>query len=146
MARFRKPDSDIETVSHVVSQNESSRGNTNRAEPTTGKLRLTISAANTTQHDRINMWLLKSLEASSKKKKLHRSFLPKTTILDEEQWARMVLKYWLLDEAATGPGDQCFSSNGAVDSDGMYHSQWVLFEDLADSGLSDFDEREDTRN
>ena len=89
------------------------------------------------------MWLLKNLEASNKEKKLHRSFLPQDVIWDDEQWGRLVLKYWLLDEAATGREDRCFSSNGAVDSDGMCHYERVLFENLTSSGLNDFDGFED---
>lgn len=31
----------------------------------------------------------------------------------------MILKYWPLDEAATGADDRITSTNGAVDSEGM---------------------------
>jgi hypothetical protein len=145
ISRCRQSGSDLGPMSYAIPPKEriQSQGGTNAAVPEKGKLRLNSSTTNATQNDRINMWLLNNLEASSKEKKLHRSFLPKATALDEEQWARMVLKYWLLDEAATNPEVQRSSSNGAVDSDGRCHSERVQFETRARSGLNDFDELED---
>ena len=52
--------------------------------------------------NRINRWLLHSLRSDDKLARLHRSFLP-DSILANESWARLVLKYWTLDEAAIGP-------------------------------------------
>ncbi|KAE9366214.1 hypothetical protein N431DRAFT_430365 [Stipitochalara longipes BDJ] len=74
------------------------------------------------QQDRINMWLLNNLEASSEEKAHHRSFLTSEQDLDEEQWARLVLKYWWLDDAAVVREDESLSTNGAVDSGGNCHS------------------------
>jgi len=76
-----------------------------------------------TKHDSINMWLLSNLQASSEEKKRRRAFLANSEELNEEQWARLVLKYWLLDEAATCLEDRSESTNGAVNSAGLCHSQ-----------------------
>ena len=139
ISKCRKPGTDLGTNS----PKETNQGGANMHLGADSKFRLETSILNATQHDRINMWLLNNLEASNKEKRLHRSFLPQGVIWDEEEWARLVLKYWLLDEAATGREDRCFSSNGAVDSDGMCHSERVLFENLTSSGLNHFDEFED---
>lgn len=79
--------------------------------------------------DRINLWLLHNLSTSPEQQQLHRSFLPTSPAkhLTEEQWARQVLKYWLLDDAATGATKHGVeSTNGAVDSAGQCHSARVL--------------------
>ena len=55
----------------------------------------------TTSRDRINNWLLHSLRADDKLAQLHRSILGEPHI-GEQAWARLLLKYWTLDEAATG--------------------------------------------
>jgi hypothetical protein len=83
-----------------------------------------------TKHDSINMWLLSNLQFSSEEKKRHRAFLANSEELNEEQWARLVLKYWLLDEAATCLEDRPESTNGAVNSAGLCHSARVHFDDL----------------
>ncbi|KAF8847407.1 hypothetical protein BDZ45DRAFT_699232 [Acephala macrosclerotiorum] len=127
MARCREPGSDLRAMNHAVPQQEKGQGDTD-VSVTDDKLRLKALTRNATRNDCINVWLLKNLEASSKEMKLHRSFLPTAVTLDKEQWTRMVLKYWLLDEAATGPEDECSSSNGAVDSNGICHSERVLLE------------------
>ncbi|MCJ1377883.1 hypothetical protein MMC17_000979 [Xylographa soralifera] len=55
----------------------------------------------TNSRDRINNWLLHSLRADDKLAQLHRSVLGEQS-LSEKAWARLVLKHWTLDEAATG--------------------------------------------
>ncbi|MCJ1432006.1 hypothetical protein MMC27_001362 [Xylographa pallens] len=55
----------------------------------------------TTRRDRINNWLLHSLRADDQLAQLHRSILGEQH-LSEKAWARLVLKHWTLDEAATG--------------------------------------------
>ncbi|MCJ1402149.1 hypothetical protein MMC11_005368 [Xylographa trunciseda] len=55
----------------------------------------------TNSRDRINGWLLHSLRADDKLAQLHRAILGEQDI-GEKAWARLVLKYWTLDEAATG--------------------------------------------
>jgi hypothetical protein len=68
-----------------------------------------------TKRDQINNWLLESLRYSDKLVELHRSFLPEGS-MDEKEWARQVLKYWSLDDAATGADLGATISEGAVDS------------------------------
>ncbi|KUJ19402.1 uncharacterized protein LY89DRAFT_716917 [Mollisia scopiformis] len=123
MAECRKSGSELPDMSGDVPAKERSG-----PAPAGKNLRLNTLKIDATRHDRINMWLLNNLEASKKEMRRHRSFLPNSVTLDKEQWARMVLKFWLLDEAAVGPEDECFSSIGAVDSDGLCHSERVLFE------------------
>lgn len=48
--------------------------------------------------------------------------------MDEDQWARIVLKHWLLGDAATGTEHRAESTNGVVDSVGKCHSERVLLE------------------
>lgn len=55
----------------------------------------------TTTRDRINGWLLHSLRSDDSLARLHRSMLAEEN-LDERVWAKLVVKYWVLDEAATG--------------------------------------------
>jgi hypothetical protein len=69
------------------------------------------------------------MAASPQESKHHRTYLKHGETLDEKQWARLVLKFSLIDEVAvpveivsTWPN----STNGAVDSDGLYHSTRVL--------------------
>lgn len=88
------------------------------------------TVTDTTKHDRINMWLLGNLQASSDEKKRHRALLNNVEDLSEEQWARLVLRYWLLDEAATCVDDKPASTNGAVNSAGMCHSARVMFDSI----------------
>jgi hypothetical protein len=42
--------------------------------------------------------------------------------IDEEKWARLVLKYWYLDEAATGLDMEALKSDGAVDSRSLFEA------------------------
>jgi hypothetical protein len=79
-----------------------------------------------TQTDRINAWLLQCLQSSEEQADLHRSFLPDGKKIERDKWARMVLKFWPLDEAAIWAGDRVCSTNGAVDSDGAAHSARVF--------------------
>lgn len=69
----------------------------------------------TTKRDQINHWLLESLRCSEESAELHRSFLADNSV-DEKEWARQLLKYWPLDDAATGAGLGTATSEGAVDS------------------------------
>ena len=55
------------------------------------------------QQDLINLWLLRNLQESSEEKTRHPSFLTVAENPDEEKWARLVLKYWWLDDAAVVP-------------------------------------------
>lgn len=55
----------------------------------------------TDTRDRINRWMLHTLRTDEAQARLHRSMLVEPDI-GEEAWARLVLKYWNLDEAATG--------------------------------------------
>jgi hypothetical protein len=83
-----------------------------------------------TSNDRINSWLLQNLAASQEEQKTHRSYLYNEKDLDENEWARLVLKYWLIDEAAVGNDKETCSTNGAVDSSGICHSTRVIFNAL----------------
>ncbi|KAL8684698.1 MAG: hypothetical protein Q9224_006180 [Gallowayella concinna] len=69
----------------------------------------------TDTRDGINRWILHSLRADEAQARLHRSMLAEPDIGDEA-WARLVLKYWTLDEAATGTELWTSLSVGAVDS------------------------------
>ncbi|KAH6672353.1 hypothetical protein B0J14DRAFT_71811 [Halenospora varia] len=83
-----------------------------------------------TQTDRINFWMLQCLASSQEQEALHRAFLSKASepeALSEKEWARLVLKFWPLDEAAKWAGDRTSSTNGAVDSNGAFHSARVSF-------------------
>jgi hypothetical protein len=82
------------------------------------------------------------MAASPQESKHHRTYLKHGERLDEKQWARLVLKFWLIDEAAvpvetvsTWPS----STNGAVDSDGLCHSTRVLLGALPARKRRDFD-------
>lgn len=65
--------------------------------------------------DRINCWLLHSLRSDDKLAQLHRSMLTEKS-LNEKAWARLLLKYWYIDEAAVGTDLQASLSLGAVNS------------------------------
>lgn len=80
------------------------------------------------RQDRINQWLLQKLAASSDEAVLHRSFLEGGDELDEQQWARLVLKFWPLDGAAVHFERRVASTNGAVDSGRDCHSVKVLLD------------------
>jgi hypothetical protein len=83
--------------------------------------RLQAEQSWTTKLDRTNAWLLQNLAADTNAVALHRSYLPDGASLDERQWARLVLKYWLLDEAAAPAGNRSPSTIGAM-MDGKCHS------------------------
>jgi hypothetical protein len=55
----------------------------------------------TNTRDRINSWLLNSLRSDDKLAQVHRSMLA-DPVLSKKDWARLTLKHWTLDEAATG--------------------------------------------
>jgi hypothetical protein len=96
------------------------------------------------KQDRINMWLLRNLQESSEEKTFHRSFLTRAENLDEEKWARLVLKYWWLGDAAVVPENEPLSTNGAVDSAGMCHSVRVIFQGQAVSEPCESVDRKET--
>jgi hypothetical protein len=98
--------------------------------PSSGSLR-PGAGIDANQQDRINLWLLKNLEESSEEKTRRRSFLAAGEDLGEEQWARLVLKYWWLDDAAVVPDDESMSINGAVDSAGKCHPVRVMLQSHA---------------
>ncbi len=79
------------------------------------------------KQDQINTYLLSNLKVPQEEQQLHRIFFAGNVELDEGQWARQVLKYWLLDGAATRVQHEVESRNGAVDSAGKCHSAKVLF-------------------
>ena len=75
----------------------------------------------TTTRDRINGWLLHSLRSDDSLARVHRSMLVEEN-LDEKVWAKLVVEYWALDEAATGSGLAVASSAEATCSHmGSYH-------------------------
>ena len=55
----------------------------------------------TSTRDRINSWLLHSLRSDDSHVRLHRSLLAEQEV-DGSEWATLVLRYWTVDEAATG--------------------------------------------
>lgn len=69
----------------------------------------------TSTRDRINSWLLHSLRSDDELAKFHRSMLA-DPLLTEKEWARLTLKYWTLDEAATGIPWTPSQSAAATDS------------------------------
>jgi hypothetical protein len=83
----------------------------------------------TTRLDRTNAWLLQNLAESKDAAALHRSFLPDSELLDERQWARLVLKYWALDAAAP-PSDLRSPSTNAAMMNGQCHSVKVRLDML----------------
>ncbi|KFY95329.1 hypothetical protein V500_02834 [Pseudogymnoascus sp. VKM F-4518 (FW-2643)] len=86
----------------------------------------TISQCWVTKTDRINSWLLQNLATLPEEANRHRMFIPDGEQLGEEQWARLVLKFWPLDEAAPMFELGACSTNDAVDSAGACHSARVL--------------------
>jgi hypothetical protein len=87
-----------------------------------------------TKKDRINSWLLQNLAAQPSEVVQHRKCLQdwlqkrgSSEELSEEEWARLVLKFWALDDAARPCEHADCSTNGAVDSDGACHSARVKF-------------------
>lgn len=79
--------------------------------------------------DRINSWLLQNLAAQPSEALHHRRYLQDEGVagdqLSDEEWARLVLKFWTLDDAARPSESVDCSTNGAVDSDGACHSARV---------------------
>ena len=73
-----------------------------------------------TKRDRINRWLFQNLQNSPENAALHRSIMTGGTEkdLDEKSWARTVVKYWSIDDAATGEEYEAgnASTNEAADS------------------------------
>ncbi|KAH8592561.1 hypothetical protein B0O99DRAFT_234303 [Bisporella sp. PMI_857] len=96
-----------------------------------------ISRRWVTKKDRINSWLLQNFAAIPEEANRHRALLPNGDELSEEQWARIVLKFWPLDEAAPRFEHSICSTNGAVDSAGACHSVKVLLSALPFSGDED---------
>lgn len=95
---------------------------------------LQSQTALTSKLDRINAWLLQNLAASSDAAALHRTFLPHGgNGLDEKAWARQVLKFWPLDDAAAkvkrrDGKERLSSSIGGVKDGRVAHSARVLLE------------------
>lgn len=83
--------------------------------------RLRAEQSWTSKLDRTNAWLLENLASSDEAVALHRSYIPNSEMLDEKHWARLVLKYWLLDEAGAPSRLRSPSTIGAM-MDGMCHS------------------------
>ena len=80
----------------------------------------TLNRSNLLEHwsgtrDRINRWLLYSLVTDETQAQLHKSQIPGSD-LDEPTWMRLVLRYWFIDEAATGVEIAHSLSGGAVGS------------------------------
>ena len=53
-----------------------------------------------TRKDRINAWLLQNMATSPQGSKNHRNYFKHGERLDKKQWARLILKFWLIDETA----------------------------------------------
>ncbi|KAH8670114.1 hypothetical protein BGZ60DRAFT_514821 [Tricladium varicosporioides] len=66
--------------------------------------RYTLAAGSDSKRDMINKWLFQNLQNSPENAALHRSIMiaGMEEQLDEKAWARIVVKYWSIDEAATG--------------------------------------------
>ena len=84
------------------------------------ELRETLNGSNllgywSSTQDRINRWLLHSLVTDETQNRLHRSQMPQPD-LDEPAWLRLILRYWFIDEAATGVEIAYSLSGGAVGS------------------------------
>ncbi|KAL9116767.1 MAG: hypothetical protein Q9187_006702 [Circinaria calcarea] len=80
----------------------------------------------TTTRDRINRWLLHSLRSDDSLAKLHRSMLADED-LNEKAWAKLVVKYWELDEAAIGSELATSLSVGATHSHRNSYHEWDDF-------------------
>ncbi|KAF4633145.1 hypothetical protein G7Y89_g4979 [Cudoniella acicularis] len=83
-----------------------------------GSRRLWSNQVWTSKLDRINGWLFNNLQSCPENAALHRSMLPDGEELEEKAWARSVIKYWSIDQAALGDEYSSLvdSSRGAVDS------------------------------
>lgn len=80
------------------------------------KKALKTKPAWTSKLDRINNWLFDNLSHSTDNAALHRSMLPSGQSMSEKDWARSVIKFWSIDEAAMGDEYLGTSSRGAVGS------------------------------
>ena len=69
----------------------------------------------TTKRDRINRWLLHSLNSDDTQAQLHMAMLADPPI-DHKAWAEQAVNHWFLDEAAVNAELQLSLSVGAVDS------------------------------
>ena len=81
-----------------------------------------------TNRDRINRWLLHCLQSDEEQARLHKSMLAEP-LLQDEDWARQVLRHWYIDEAALGFEVKTSLSLGAVDSHTL--------DDASDNGYAD---------
>lgn len=88
----------------------------------------------TTTRDRINGWLLDCLQSSETLTKTHKGFLNDSS-LDHDDWARLVLKYWSLDEAASGSACEPYPTDGAVGSEGGRHTARVTVTSVKITGM-----------
>lgn len=84
-----------------------------------------------TKRDTINKWLFKNLQSSPENAALHRLIMNCGTEkeLDEKTWARLVVKYWSVDEAATGEEYCAFEGStdeGVGDSNDCAKSEEVM--------------------
>lgn len=89
------------------------------------------------KQDRVNFWLLQILATSDEAASLHRSFLPDPR-MPEDEWAKLVVKFWPVDGAAVKRETQEESegeSKGAVNSGKPCHSIRVLLELMDDMSL-----------
>ena len=86
--------------------------------------------------DHINRWLLHSLRSDDTLAQLHRSMLTEKN-LDEQAWARLLLKYWHIDEAAVGIDLHASLSLGAVDSRDFSSLESVDFYTCVESETED---------
>jgi hypothetical protein len=68
------------------------------------------------KRDWINRWLFQNLQNSPENAALHRSMMAGGTAaeLDDKSWARTVVKYWCVDEAATGEYEAVLPSTNEV--------------------------------
>jgi hypothetical protein len=82
-----------------------------------------------TRRDRINKWLFKNLQNSPENAALHRSMMVGGTEseLDEKTWARLVVKYWSIDQAATG--DEYYTVNVSTNEAAHSYAPTTDFQD-----------------
>ncbi|KAL8922358.1 MAG: hypothetical protein Q9208_005211 [Pyrenodesmia sp. 3 TL-2023] len=91
-----------------------------------------------TTRDRINSWLLHCLRCDERQAQLHKSMLTEPDI-DDEKWARDVLRHWNLDEAATGAELGTSQSLGADNSRDQSQSAETYFFSCREPGDEDPD-------
>lgn len=106
-------------ISNHVSQSKNREGATELPETWESILRNAELGAQITKKDRINAWLLHNLAISTEESTHHRSYLFKRNELSEEEWSRLVLKYWPVDEVAMGHDLSACSTND------VEHSSWI---------------------